>query len=703
MRLLPPPLRAPVLAQHTLAYVFSASPTERATYFRAVLDTQDLEDFRNAVEGLKSKLTVPQPPELTKLAVVETIPEAAATVGGLRKAKTATDLEKTLARTLATLLTALGVTAKGSLKDEADQLDAMLDGRRKQAFPLGLFSRKAFVSWPGLLAETSTTLLDFDRERTGVNVETRRLTVLFEAVLSLPEVEHAHDPQDCPVCGTASALTPTRVSHIRGQVEASASYQAAMKAATQLLSDVDGRLLALSQMAAQALPKFAPMTAANRRKEHFRLSEIRRLVLDQTLVDAWVQATRNVIRSTRRLQRMIGKARADIAAASADISVWSAASDLITALEHVAELYAACEAAQQAYAAPAQALAQPLTASVDQSVKTNGWQELIEFAREPNALRHALGEARAHAAKVKSLENALKEIDTGNGKVADQKFDGLSVSVKLWWDRLRPDEPSFFSSVGRRGSKTRRTIDLKVGLSAKDDRSDPKFRDAIAVFSQSQLHCLGLSLFLARAIEERTGFIVLDDPVLTSDEDYRANFNSTVIEELLAAGVQIVVITQDHKGWKDIGQRWAHRDVGQLQLIRHTPSVGTEVRNVQDELATMISKASAPANSHDPDLRKQGATQLRQVIERFGKEVLVRHRRNNGDPLASITEYDGHDFGTYNAGVFALLTKDRSHPGKLRSGFGYVTPGAHDDTPPSRGDLRQVLGDLKQLKRDYLD
>ena len=41
----------------------------------------------------------------------------------------------------------------------------------------------------------------------------------------------------------------------------------------------------------------------------------------------------------------------------------------------------------------------------------------------------------------------------------------------------------------RKGAK--RTIDFKAGLSPNPDRSAPKFRDVIAIFSQSQLHCLG--------------------------------------------------------------------------------------------------------------------------------------------------------------------------------------------------------------------
>lgn len=59
IRLLHPPLRAPVLAQHTLGYVFSASPTDRAAYFRAVLDIQDLEDFRAAVASLAEEIPEP--------------------------------------------------------------------------------------------------------------------------------------------------------------------------------------------------------------------------------------------------------------------------------------------------------------------------------------------------------------------------------------------------------------------------------------------------------------------------------------------------------------------------------------------------------------------------------------------------------------------------------------------------------------------
>jgi hypothetical protein len=344
-----------------------------------------------------------------------------------------------------------------------------------------------------------------------------------------------------------------------------------------------------------------------------------------------------------------------------------------------------------------------LKSAVDRSAQTRSWEELGRLATDPAGLFKALRLGRAHEAKVKALEQALRQIDAGNGKVADEKFADLSDQVSTWWERLRPGEPAFFSSVRRRSAKARRTIDVKVSLSAKEDRSDAKLRDAVAVFSQSQLHCLGLSLFLARAIDGGAGFVLLDDPVLTSDDDFRPNFASTVIEALLAAGLQVIVVTQDHSSWKDIGHRHTHVGAVQFQMVRDNPVVGTEIQSQSDALATLLSQAQPFINSQDGEQRKNGATKLRQAVERFSKELLVRARQVQGDQLAMITDYDGQNFGNFSAQVQALLTKDPSHRGKLVAAYNHVTPGPHDDTPPSTGELKVAAGDLRYLKKEYLD
>ena len=703
LRLSHPPLRAPVLSQHTLGYLFSISPTDRAAYFRAILDMQDLEDFRTGVVALQPLLKAPVLPELGDLAAVEAIPALAAVAGRPRKAKKEADLHKAILACSTALLTAIAIPPALKLAAQADQIDAELQRRRAQTFPLDFFGRAALDPWAGPPAMPNVAVSLFFAERKKVDAETRRLTDLFKAALLLPDHPAHGQPLDCPLCGTADTLTAERVAFIREQVSATESYTTASQAFQAALRNLGGQLDALAQGSNRALPKFMRERGASRRAAGFTVSGIVKLVPDILAVRAWLDAMRPLWRAMNGLKRDIAAVRAELEMALSDPEQWKDAQALESRLARVGTSHAWAQSALSTYEAPAKAIGSMLKAVVDQNVDTKGWEGLVRICRNPAGLWATLIVAAAYAAKVKSLEKALGEIDTANGKVLDKKFVELSAGVRTWWDRLRPNETAFFDGVQRRSAKARRTIDLKVGLSAKDDRSDAKIRDAIAVLSQSQIHCLGLSLFLARAVQEGAGLVILDDPVLTSDDDYRPNFVSSVIAGLLDAGLQVIICTQDHKSWKDIGDRWGYRGAVQFQIIRNDALLGTEIRSQNDDLATMMAKAQPLIKSQDPVVRKDGAIRLREAIERFAKMILVRERQRTGDSLASITDYDGKNFGTYAQQAMGLLTKDPSHPGKLKSAHGYVTPGPHDDKPPSSGELISAYGELKRLKKDYLD
>ncbi len=703
LRLSQAPLKAPVLAQHTLGYLFSASPTERAAYFRAILDTQDLEDFRAAVAGLPPLLKAPVLPELDDLEAVEGIPALASVAGSLRRAKTQADVEKHLLRNTSALLVSAGLTPTATLSDQGDQVEEELERRRAQTFPLALFGRGTFAPWDGPADTLKKAIDTFLSERGKVDAEARRMVDLFKAALALPNHPTEHDARDCPLCGAVNTLTAERVTFIRERVQATDAYTGAAQAYQTALQTMNGQLEALEQSANQARPRFMRETAAARHSAGFELARIRVLEADELIVGSWLKAARLWWRAHHNLRMAITNLLTESQAALSTPDIWSGAQQLADGVAAIQGAQIQFEAMLLAYDIPARDLGARLKTAVDESTNAKGWEPLIRVSRNPTGLWQALATLAVHAGKVAGIEKALKEIDAGNGKVLDEKFDDLSKEVRAWWDRLRPDESAFFDAVQRRSGRARRTIDLKVGLSAKDDHSNPKFRDAVAVFSQSQLHCLGLALFLARAVEERTGFIVLDDPVLTSDDDYRPNFASSVIEGLLGEGMQVIICTQDHKSWKDIGDRWAYRGAVQSQLITNDPVEGTEIRNQNDDLATMIAKAQPFVKSQDPSLRKEGASRVREAIERFGKIIVVKDRQAKGDTLASITDYDGKNFSNYAQIAMNLLTKDPAHSGKFRAAHDYVTPGPHDDKPPSAGELTIAFGDLKRLKRDYLD
>jgi hypothetical protein len=342
-----------------------------------------------------------------------------------------------------------------------------------------------------------------------------------------------------------------------------------------------------------------------------------------------------------------------------------------------------------------------LKAIVDAESKTAGWQELVELGRDQINLRAALVDRAARDQVGRELAQALRQIDNGNEIVLDEKFEELSDGIQHWWDLLRPDELSFFTGVIPRPG-ARRTIDFKAALSAKDDRSDPKLRDVIAVFSQSQLHCLGLSLFLARAVKEGGGFIILDDPILSSDEDYRAFFNARVIEDLLKLGIQVVILTQDQKTFKDLGERYLHEKVSLFQIVLQHPVEGAEVFNKADDLEARFTHAATLIRGGHVSLRKQGGEIIRDAAERFCKEVLVRHQRANGNALALVTDHDGKTLGELSPLVEPLLDQDPSHPGKLRTIGADTNPAKHDDAVPAQGVLKVALGNLRSLKTTYL-
>ena len=255
---MPAPLRAPVLSQHTLGYIFSVAPTDRAAYFRAVLDTQDLENFRSDVASLESTLSPPPAPELDKLIALEAISELSALAKKMRAAKTKVDLGKHISAALKLVLDSAGIASKPTGAERAEQLHDVLEHRRAQTFPTSLFSRRSFTGWKGVDETFAHTLKKFEQERRTVEAETRRLIALFKAALSIKAVDAAHEPIDCPLCATPAVLTPTRVAHIREQVAANQAYQDAEKATRLRLQELEGSLAALSDAAFASLAKVCP-------------------------------------------------------------------------------------------------------------------------------------------------------------------------------------------------------------------------------------------------------------------------------------------------------------------------------------------------------------------------------------------------------------------------------------------------------------
>lgn len=699
-----PPLEAPVLAQHTLGYLFSARPQERAVYFKTLLGVTDLEDFRTAVVGLETEISAPDDERLTKFTTAVTIPESTDFLLPLQtEVPTAAGIETALSATAAALIVAEGEAVPDGFDDRIIKTNAILNNRRAKAFPVHGFNKQALEGWTGPTDAHYASIETYLEERDKVEEEVRRMAKLFNEALSLPVVAEAVEAVDCPLCTTEDALTPERIDFIRQQVAEMEEYQEAETEVRRTLGQMENSVHSLVAGVEAACPDFLLWPSHQRREEGFRLAGIQALLTEEEaeVVALWTSGS-------RKLARCLSHVRQQCAAFTAEISSFLEDLGQLTDKDTLHGLSATLSAAREAFTADyaqylviEEALTERLNAVIDAASQTTGWQELIDLAGDIDGLRTILVDNSARATVRAELTEALRQIDQAKETVLDDKFGELSDSTQRWWSLLRPDERAFFSSVKPRPG-TRRTIDFKAGLSPHADRSNPKLRDVIAVFSQSQLHCLGLALFLARCQHEGSGFVVLDDPILSSDEDYRAHFVAAVVEQLIDLPIQLIIITQDQGTWKNLGHRYQHRDIDMFQMSLLDPVDGPVISHTSDDLLAKLTRVRSYLGADHPEMRKQAGERLRDAAERFCKEIQVRKRRQDGDNNAVLTDYDGQSLGQLIPGVEPLLTGDASHPGKLRAIPNALNPASHDDAIPDRGTLIVALGDLDRLRKDYL-
>jgi hypothetical protein len=699
-----PPLQAPVLAQHTLGHIFSVRPQDRATYFKTLLEVTDLDDLRNEIAALTGELAPFDDPLLGKFDRCLTVAALKPVLSGL--ATSVPSLARLIAsmeRAARALIEAAGEDDPPTPEERLQAIEKILADRRGKTFPVRAFARANLTGWNPPSPETWAALGTYLVERAKVDEETRRLTSLFDEALKIPAIDGITDLIACPLCGTDSALTPERVHIIRRHVEDTKGFATAEAIASQTLHHLSASANALVDSADAGLPSFLKENSIGRRAAGFTLARIRLLLGERAddVVLPWLACIRPLVRASAALRRGARSARQLAAAPIDSLATAQDIEHLAAAFASLTTLHARFAGAISAYAPTDAALQAALNEVLDAQSDTAGWQDFLDIAAQPAQLRAALIERAARGAVAGDLDAALKQIDRAKEHVLDDKFADYSTLIQNWWERLRPDEPTFFSAVQpRKGAK--RTIDFKAGLSANPDRSAPKVRDVIAVFSQSQLHCLGLALFLARAEHEKQGFVVLDDPVLSSDEDYRVHFDTTVLTELINLPMQVIVLTQDHTTWKEMEARYRHRGIATAQLFVETPAAGTIIENTSDDLLAKINRAKSLARGGHPDSRKECGVQLRDAGERFCKEMLVNDRRGKGDAAASLADYDGKVLEWLCPHVDPLLARDPSHPGKLEAFRNAVNRACHDNTPPGNAEMTHACGEIRYLVKEYL-
>lgn len=557
-----PPLGAPVLMQHTLCYLFSTNPKERASYFKSILEVTDLDSVRDALRAIAKEMA--PPPNTFRdlvLNIKTAIPALSKALSSLTFETTTTaQIESALSTSAELILSNAGETPATTLVELLSQVEGLTAEKQAQAFPLhGFACRSQTVQWTTFDKSVWNAISDHKVKLQEVDQGTQQLAELFQKVLKIPKVVDSTEDMDCPVCETPRSLTQARIQTIRKHVKDTEEFRIAKSKAKEALGTLKTSLDVLVTAVRTSVPEFLVWDRTRRISERFRTDRIATL-LDQTyfsLLRPWLNSVARLMHVKRHILDLCAKSIRNIRDFEEEVARLEDYSPLRERLELLEDSYKRFVVSIEAYKETTDPLIQPLKNLVAKMSATTGWAEFVRLGRSIPELESEVKDAAAHTLLLSELEQACRQVEAAKEAVVEDKFSNLSDEVRSWWNRLRPEEPAFFSDLGLR-KKAQRTIDFKAGLAPSIERKNAKLRNAIAVFSQSQMHCLGLATFFARR-GEAGGFILLDDPIMAIDDDYSVHFFTCVLRELEQRGVQVIILTYSQKTWTEIQNRYDNR------------------------------------------------------------------------------------------------------------------------------------------------
>jgi len=170
-----------------------------------------------------------------------------------------------------------------------------------------------------------------------------------------------------------------------------------------------------------------------RRARNFRVDKIRGLLGDlrNAAIDAWLAALRWLMRRSTALRISVNKLAALIASYAANPENLTDAAAIRVGFADAVAAYDLFALTLKEYDALEKTVSGSLKTVVDAESKTACWQELIDVARDQPNLRTALIDRNASELLGNEIAQALKQIDKGNERVLDEKFEELSCASRL--------------------------------------------------------------------------------------------------------------------------------------------------------------------------------------------------------------------------------------------------------------------------------
>ena len=690
-----PPVSAPVLLQHILRHALSTEPKQRVAYFKSLLSLSDLDLLRERVAEGRKRLE--QEPDGYWLQQVATLPEELVDLQNrlssiARTAESPSDLDAIISDALRDAAEIVTGDSYVSLADAKVALESRVSAKSEAVFPIaGL--RAQPISTLDLVAPDTR---QYAEVLSAVDVEVARLQPILAAVLQVDEFAAVTAPVDCPVCATPEALTPARIEVLRAEL---ASAKNLDQIAAETLAAIDraqDALTVVTRYITTGVPQAADAPE----------SEISPLA---TKLDSWgldADLVRDSYASARSIAADIRSLTPDTQAASEALIALRSAVQRRQPLPKVAPDFADLDSKlhslrqkHQAYAVTISALEQAVAPVITQRAEITDQRQLLRLFDAVTGLGEDLTRAAQRDRALTRVRSAEKELQKASVALLDARFTEMSETIKAWWLTIRPEELVDFHGVKSKASGNR-FVNLIAALHT-EAGTTPVERDALGVYSDSQLNALGLSIFLARAELLGSPIIVLDDPIPGSDPDHRLTFVQNTLTKLLDAGVQVILTTYDGKLANWSKSYHDHRGLMSYELNLASPKAGTVPTQTSDVFSQLMLDAEDNLNAPTARGRRAACGSYRSAAERLAKQIIATARTESGTPCSvADVETEASVLGQLVPLVrgFSLSNDEK---GKWNTFSTVLNPGNHDDDVPSTTELKVMRGNLRAIAKSH--
>lgn len=691
-----PPVRAPVLLQHILRHALSTEPKQRVAYFKSLLSLSDLDLLRARVAEARKQLE--QEPDGLWLQRVATLPTDLSDAQNRLQAiaRTASSDERVVTHELSTVLREAAGAATGehysTLADAKAGLETCAKAKAEALFPTDRFVAAPIPTVKLEVPDTTT----YRKALASIEGGVARLLPVFAAVLRVDEFAGLTAPVDCPVCETPKALTLSRLEALRMELAHASTLDHAADATLASIDRAGETLTSLAELVRAGMPAASALSTTELTALATKLED---WDLPTTLVRDAHSAAVALTESTKALVTAGREGREALATLRLAVERREIPPDPETAFDNLSTALDAVRRERELYAEAVSKLETGIAPVIEERAEIADHRQLLTLIGGAAGLAGDVVRSSERQRALTRLKAAEKGLQDASVELLEARFAEMSDTIKSWWLTIRPDELVDFMGVRTRAGGTR-FVNLIAGLHA-DEGTSPVVRDALGVYSDSQLNALGLSIFLARTELLDSSVVVLDDPIPGSDPDHRLTFVQHTIAKLLDADVQVILTTYDSRLADWTMSNHDHRGLIAYELNLVDPRSGTVPTQTSDMFSRLMLDAEDNLNAPTARGRRAACGSYRSAAERLAKQIIATGRTEAGAPC-SVADVDAE------ASMLRQLVPlvrgfalDSGERGQWKTFAAVLNPGNHDDDVPSTAELKVVRGNLRKIAKSH--